>query len=556
MKRSKIRILSLLSCLALAGIQMSGCLGGTQLAGGSEVTNGKTVVGYAISQGGNPVIGARVWIRPAEYLKPASEAGQAAPPADAVSDAKGRFLLAALPEGEYVLEIRDGEGHAAARRVDAREATTELPADTLHSVGSLEGRLEKGGTSMLRSFVQLQGLDRVVEADSAGFFAFRDLPKGIFTAVAISSSPELGYRKPGPVIITPGNTAHTGVLTLTDFGSENYAAWPFSRKLSLNVPLAGIAADVTDFPVLIRLDSAGFDFALSNGGDLRFAGPDGGHLEYEIERWDPQTKHAEIWVKVDTLRAGTPYDLTLYWGKLDAPNFSQGAAVFSTFAGVWHMGDAIGSGGKAVFRDASPADAYAYGTLLTGDRRGAIGNSGLFHGAQSLKAAAGPGMRPASALTLSAWFMATGTDSGGGEIISLGNNYGLRVQSGGALEFFAFDDSTWTAPTASIEKWKRIRWTGANLVDSKWHQVTGVLAGDSLHVYLDGSQKGSAAFPGKLAYVFGKDLVIGAHGNGETKFDFSGQIDEVEISAASRSRDWIKLAFENQKPGSTLLEFK
>ena len=63
-----------------------------------------------------------------------------------------------------------------------------------------------------------------------------------------------------------------------------------------------IAEPVADFPVLVRLSTSvsGFsygDFALSNGGDLRFTDEHGTSLPFEIESWD-ESGTSLVWVQV------------------------------------------------------------------------------------------------------------------------------------------------------------------------------------------------------------------------------------------------------------------
>jgi hypothetical protein len=51
--------------------------------------------------------------------------------------------------------------------------------------------------------------------------------------------------------------------------------------------------------------------------------------------------------------------------------------------------------------------------------------------------------------------------------------------------------------------------------------------------------------------------VMGRHGNRKPGYDFYGTIDQVEVSGeTARSADWIKLAYENQRAGAKLVEFR
>ena len=84
-------------------------------------------------------------------------------------------------------------------------------------------------------------------------------------------------------------------------------AWKYSKQLYLNTTATGadVSGTVTDFPVLVRLNSGTFNFAEAkvNGDDIRFTKSDGlTPLLYEVEQWDATAGQAAVWVKVDTVR--------------------------------------------------------------------------------------------------------------------------------------------------------------------------------------------------------------------------------------------------------------
>jgi hypothetical protein len=55
----------------------------------------------------------------------------------------------------------------------------------------------------------------------------------------------------------------------------------------------------------------------------------------------------------------------------------------------------------------------------------------------------------------------------------------------------------------------------------------------------------------------GNPMSIGRSGSrGESTALFAGIMDELRISGTSRSADWIKLIYENQRENSSMLEFK
>jgi hypothetical protein len=547
---------ALLVCLlALTGGGLSGCESGGS-GSGSEYTNGSLVSGYVIEPDGTPVAGARVWIRPASYLPDTADAGMPGMDDAVRTDARGRFTLAAVPFGAHTLEVLDTAGRGAASHLVAAEAEAEAGMQVVRPLGSLEGRLIEAEGRPAAGYVQIAGLDRVARADSAGAFLIAGLPAGIHRIRAVSPAQGTGFRQPGQVAILPGRTTRLDSLSAIGFAQEDYSQWSHSRRLHVDPVRVGVTETVTDFPLLIRFRAGDIDFSVSDGKDLRFAGPDGKPLPFEIERWEPGSRLAEAWVRLDTVPADTAgFQITVYWGRPDAADLSQGKGVFADFAGVWHMQEAQWAQTEVSCRDASPAGVPAVGTLQAGIRKAVWGYSGLFQGSQALTVSGHDALRPARGLTLSAWIKAAATDRYGGEIANLGENYALRVDAGGTPRFFVFDDPDWDGTSPSpTDRWKAAIAKDMNLVDKQWHHVAGVFDGAELRLYVDGVLRATAPHAGNLAYARGPDLRIGK--NSDADHDFIGQIDEVQVAGKVRPAAWIKLSYENQKPQSELLRFR
>jgi hypothetical protein len=99
-------------------------------------------------------------------------------------------------------------------------------------------------------------------------------------------------------------------------------------------------------------------------------------------------------------------------------------------------------------------------------------------------------------------------------------------------------------------------------VDTSWHYVVGVRNGNtSDSVYVDGNFTGnlSGAFTTSTASPDLQDqttgLGIGRASESTTQF-WNGRIDEVVLSNATRSRNWIRLNYETQKSGATAVAFE
>ncbi|RLG66798.1 hypothetical protein DRN89_00090, partial [archaeon] len=92
-------------------------------------------------------------------------------------------------------------------------------------------------------------------------------------------------------------------------------------------------SDLTDYQVLIELNSTNFDFshAQTNGEDIRFADTDGNLLSYWIEEWDSVNKKAKVWVKVPSIPANSSVEIWMYYGNPKLTSASDGEATFDFF---------------------------------------------------------------------------------------------------------------------------------------------------------------------------------------------------------------------------------
>ncbi len=102
--------------------------------------------------------------------------------------------------------------------------------------------------------------------------------------------------------------------------------------------------------------------------------------------------------------------------------------------------------------------------------------------------------------------------------------------------------------------------SAAGAESGAWHHIAGVRNGSSQRLYIDGIPVDSTGFTYNAAAPsdMGYDLVIGRFlqdfSNNNYCF-FDGMIDEVRICSVDRGDDWLRMSYENQKSGSTLLHF-
>ena len=146
---------------------------------------------------------------------------------EAETDAAGRFDIAAVPPGSYVLEAQLSEDSDSARvfmgraTVSVAESTVEVPDVVLFAGAKVPGHISVDGdrkVSMGRMRASLRPLSNSYAGDVTGAvvqpdgsFEFSDVPEGSYR-VQLSSTPDGFYRKPNDgaettVVVSHGHAA-------------------------------------------------------------------------------------------------------------------------------------------------------------------------------------------------------------------------------------------------------------------------------------------------------------------------------------------------------------
>jgi len=320
-----------------------------------------------------------------------------------------------------------------------------------------------------------------------------------------------------------------------------YPAWQHSGVLTIlttpegaDLPAAAVAED---FPLLVRLHKDWFDFkqAKADGADVRFSTSAGAPLPYQIEEWDAANGSASIWVRIPRITGNARQALRMHWGKADAVSESSGKAVFNESNGylsVWHLGDTVQD-------EVGTLESKETGTSLTngivGKARHFPGKAGIFGGDKIPNYPAG-----ASPHSSEVWFRSRTPNS---TLVAWGNeqSQGKVVMQFRSPPHINMDCYFSGGNVAS----------GSRLPLGEWTHVVHTYQQGESALYINGKLDGSnTKNGGPLAIKTPARLWIGGWYNNYT---FVGDMDEVRISKVTRSADWVRLQFENQKPQQTLV---
>ena len=341
-------------------------------------------------------------------------------------------------------------------------------------------------------------------------------------------------------MMKPFTSITLGIFLTVQSGLAQYDGWQHSGSLFILTTPEGAnlpaGAEVKDFPMLVRLDKDWFDFkqAEATGGDLRFSAG-GKPLAFQIEQWDAAKGEASVWVRVPKIEGNARQMISVHWGKAGAASESNGKAVFNEsngFLSVLHMGDVIADeAGSVVAKDVETTVVSG----MIGGARHLAGKQGIFCGEKIGNYPVG-----ASPHSSEMWLRAEQVN---GRALAWGNEHG----QGKVVMHFQ------SPPHVKMECY----FSGADVSSegrmpmNEWiHVVHTYEQGDS-RIYVNGKLSNASKTPNApLAIKTPARLYIGGWYN---NYDFVGEIDEVRISKVTRSADWVKLQYENQKAMQTLV---
>lgn len=551
---------------------------GCESTGSGTVTT-NNISGRVVDEKNNPLAGASITLRKTNYLASVNDlvnpqdSSSNNPILNAVSDKNGNFNLKEIVPGNYTLEfnLRDSLAGLAKVNVDSSSQPIQLSNVQAKQMAQLHGYLPlpKG---VNKAWVMVYGLERRVEVNpNTGAYTVK-LPAGQFTLRSFYLDMQVPRTEIQNILVNAGETKQV----------NPYQAWSTKRIIRINTSAtgAGITQNVLDFPLLVRLNSSNFDFskAQPQGQDVRFSKASGKPLFYEIERWDSQNQEAEVWVLVDTILGNSNSQvLTMYSGNSNAQDESSGPQVFgsSGFTGVWHLNqNALSTGTTNLYSNSVNSFHFGNDFVKSTLKEGSIGLGQTFEREDFIQIEnVSTALKPDTAFSISVWLKADSVDSGffatpedpklkpyyekGSEVLSMGNDFGIRIMGSGKIRFFIFDE-TQRPPTPDSLLYI-IHTVDSSYLDNKWHQVVSTFSNSTMSLYIDGKLDSSKSLEfNRITYDGSPHFFIGRHGNQEPSFDFMGSLDEVRINKRKNSAAWIRLAYLNQLPQSSVvtLEYK
>jgi hypothetical protein len=343
------------------------------------------------------------------------------------------------------------------------------------------------------------------------------------------------------------------------------SGWNYRRKLTVNSAL--IDSDLTNFPVLVKLDSSFFDFnkAQTNGEDIRFTSSDETTLlKYEIERWSKTDGKAEIWIKLPTVSSSSNTDFYIYYGNPSATDAQDPTNVWDSCAMVLHLKEASGTREDSTVNN---NDGTPNGGKLTHITTGQINGADDFAGTAQDVPANDAYISVSSADSLnfgtnsfsySFWFNCRDKntrdflDKKGGTAGATTAGYKFTTSTTDSLGFSpSIGDGTNNIRLNTGDDPSRNP-------GSVWAMCTVVVdrTAAKMIAYINGAWKAEIAIGTSFGSVTNTNpLYLGKDATQPTSLGrwYIGSLDEVRISNVARSAAWIKASYNSEK--NTLLTY-
>jgi hypothetical protein len=516
---------NIVSALGACALSLTACGEENRVAGNSANTGNAQATGRILDAKGSGAPGIHVECRP-DSLAPWD---RQMPGWNTRTDSVGRYRCSDLPYGRVGISAVDHGSGFSRWRLDTlvpHSAQAPEPVDTLARPGAIRVALppETYGT------IFLPGLDLQVTVMGSQEIELPNVPAGWTGSVKLAKSATMASVIDSGVRVQPGRTDSAGYTR---------------RSARLRVDLAGgLSAPLTDFPLLVRLDSSwqGFAGAMPDGSDLSLSNSAGKSLPLTMASWDRSRRTAALWTLLDTLPApGTSVELVLSWGIPVPPNSPDVFTASGKWLAAWPLGD---SGTSAIDRlDNFPG--IQNKTLVV---PGPIAKASRFDGKSSQVAIPNSetgALAPSASdpFTYSCWVSVNATSPSG---YVMG-----RGKYGSGLEY---------EKTTESSSWKTIEYKSSPdgkefkrgpATPGKWTHLAMTVSGTNVSLFVDGvPQTKDSTFDrdtsGRRAAMFVIGTSIDTPGLTSTFFHFGGDISEVWVQSVARSADWIRFAAANQ----------
>jgi hypothetical protein len=413
-------------------------------------------------------------------------------------------------------------------------------------------------------FVADYGTNTIKKFTSTNYTISATLPTGLSfdtTTGIISGTPTVVTAATDYTITAYNAYGSSSTVVNITITAPFITGYAYRLPLTLNTTGLGISANLTKFPVLLKIVDAGLiytagactnrvQFPNGTAYDFAFTDPSAPSTElpYQVESYDQTTGTLLVWVQVPTLYSAANNTLDFYYGNATAPathttTFYQSTwktvnSTSSNYKGVWHFNETP-STSSAALTDASGSgnDLTATGTV-TQSTSSLISNGLLFSNSTVSKASVSNLVALNNTpITMSAWVNYTTYPTGTANVMVLQGNSGytqmvFRNTAGSPVGINSSGNGIIVVSTSTP-------------AINNWHYFVYTYNGsNSSRLYIDGALSASSTTSPQAGTP--TNIVFGSYNPGSGEY-YNGYLDESRVINTNLSADWVKAEYNNQK---------
>jgi hypothetical protein len=343
-------------------------------------------------------------------------------------------------------------------------------------------------------------------------------------------------------------------------------SWAHRKTVTIDHTKVSGSASLANFALLFQATDANLK-TISNGGsvgkidgtDILFTASDGvTKLDHELEAYTPTTGQVTAWVRIPALSNSADTVIYIYYGNAAAPDQQNKTGVWDTnYKAVWHLPN-----GSTL--SAADSTSNANGGTISG----ATAGTGLMDGGASFNGSSGYATIPSAAFTgfptsgnisaYSATFSAWFKTSAAGVILGQDSGEQPPTSPGGYVPAVYIDSTGHLRASLFWHGSGSLQETSSGIYnDGAWHHVTVTFNNGTEALYVDGTLAGSqtgltengynASYKYFLGTMYSSFWPSAASGWSY----FNGIMDEMRVSNAARSSDWVLTEYRNQNAPAT-----
>jgi hypothetical protein len=329
----------------------------------------------------------------------------------------------------------------------------------------------------------------------------------------------------------------------------------FNYRRSITIDHSLISADLTDYPMLVKLtDSSlrdganGGNVVDSNGYDIMFYDESCNLLSHELVYYDNTIGAIVMYVKVPLVMSDRDTVIYMYYGSDEITSDQSTTATWnSNYVMVQHLHQANLAG----LLDSTSNDNDAVAEQNTPDYQqgGKIHQSVYIGNVEFIHFGDDSSLRP-EYVTIEAWlhastFGATAAQmpyDDGAPWDAPWAGYGLHKTGVQKFYFQGNEDGTYRSITDDVVR---------SL--ATWYHVVGKYDGNYFYLYVNGvkTQSTPTDWDGVITYNGTPNFVLGCHSTHNAGEYWRGRIEEVRISNVARSDAYVEASYENENDFAT-----